>query len=129
VTLGRERRSRFNNKLMIKENEPSPTSRDELAEELENFLRKKTGPEKYRGQVGLRDVEFQIDSERAKDKGISFPLSSIEEAEACLRECACPFVVCGIRWDDGASGPGIGFAAGRLQRFHGLRDTLPGPDR
>ena len=64
-------------------NECKPVNGEALARELKRPIEWTSGPEKHRGQVGLRDVDFEVDRERAKDEGISFPLSSIEQAEVC----------------------------------------------
>jgi len=40
---------------------------------------------KYHLQVGLKDMEFDVDQEKAKKLGLSFPVSSIGEAERALQ--------------------------------------------
>ena len=72
---------------MQKELEIKPiTDQRAFVEELEARVRAMSDPEtKYQFQVGLKDVEFDIDQEKARELGLSFPVSSISEAEQALR--------------------------------------------
>ena len=70
---------------MNKELEVRPVTPTELVEELEALLEQLSDAErKYQLQAGTRDVEFAVDAERAQDAGVSFPLSSLDQAEDCL---------------------------------------------
>ena len=67
---------------MNRGNEWRPTNGETLARELKRPIEWTRGPEKYRGLVRLREMEFEIDGHRAEEAGISFPLPGIEEVEA-----------------------------------------------
>jgi len=56
-----------------------------FVEELKARAWALSNPErKYHLQVGLKDVEFDVDQEKAKKLSLSFPVSSIDEAERAL---------------------------------------------
>jgi len=73
---------------MGKEFEVQPVSDPEtFIEEIDARVQTMSNPEtKYRVQVRLKDVEFTIDEEKARELGFSLPISSIVEAEIALRE-------------------------------------------
>ena len=59
---------------MNKELEVRPVTPRELVEQLEALVEQMSDPErKYQLQVGLKDVEFEVDVERAQEYGVSFP--------------------------------------------------------
>jgi hypothetical protein len=72
---------------MGKELEVRPvTDPEAFIEELKARAWALSNPErKYHLQVGLKDVEFSVDQEKAKKLGLSFPVGSIDEAERALR--------------------------------------------
>ena len=71
---------------MSKELEVAPATPRELIEELEALIEQMSDPKRYQLKAGLRDVEFEVDWERAQESDVSLPVSSIEQAEGCLRE-------------------------------------------
>jgi len=63
-----------------------PEERQAFLDDLEARIRAAADPEtKYRYQVGLKDVEFFVDYERARELGVILPMSSIDEAEQALQ--------------------------------------------
>ena len=62
-----------------------PVTPAELVGELQDTLRK-WQENKYAFQVGLKDLDFEMDDERAESLGISIPFLSIDQAEQALRD-------------------------------------------
>lgn len=60
----------------------------ELIGELQDTLRK-WRENKYAFQVGLKDLDFDVDSERARKLGVSLPFPSVDQAEKALRNGVC----------------------------------------
>ena len=60
-------------------------SPEEFLREIDNAVRQRQ-ENKYAFQVGLEDLSFEIDEDKAKILGISVPLPSIGEAEQALRQ-------------------------------------------
>ena len=58
---------------------------DEFISELEEAVRQRR-ENKYAFQVGLKDLDFEVDQDRAKVLGISLPFQGLEQAEQALRE-------------------------------------------
>jgi hypothetical protein len=64
----------------------SPEEIDAFLDSLEASIRARMDPEaKYSFQVGLKDVEFDVNEERARALGLTLPMGSIAEAEQALR--------------------------------------------
>jgi hypothetical protein len=85
---------------MGKESEVQPiTDPGPFIEELKAQAWALSNPERtYHLQVGLKDLEFDVDQEKAKRLGLSFPVSSIDEAERALQAGAIAptrFTECG----------------------------------
>ena len=54
---------------------------------LEADARARADPEtKYTFQVGLKDLDFEVDQEKAKVQGVALPFQSVDQAERALRE-------------------------------------------
>jgi hypothetical protein len=72
---------------MSKEFEVRPvTDHEALIKDLKARARALSNPDrKYHLQVALKDVEFDVDQEKAKELGLSFPVSTIDEAERALQ--------------------------------------------
>ena len=72
---------------MGKEFEVQPVSHPKaFIEELKARAWALSNPDrKYHLQVALKDVEFSVDQEKAKKLGLSFPVSTIDEAERALQ--------------------------------------------
>jgi len=58
---------------------------EEFLRELDHAVRQRQ-ENKYAFQVGLKDLSFEIDEDKARILGISLPLPSIGEAEQALRQ-------------------------------------------
>ena len=53
---------------------------------LEASIRARTNPEtKYNFQIGLKDLEFAVAEERARELAVILPMGSIDEAEQALQ--------------------------------------------
>ena len=64
----------------------SPEEIKAFLDSLEASIQARRDPEtKYSFQIGLKDVEFEVNEERARALGISLPMGSIDEAEQALR--------------------------------------------
>jgi hypothetical protein len=60
---------------------------EELVREIEQFV-KRSRENKYAFQVGLKDVDFDIDEDRLEVLGLSLPFRSIDQAEEALAQLA-----------------------------------------
>ena len=60
---------------------------EEIIKELENAINN-ICKDKYAFQVGLNDLNFNIDEEQLKNLGIAFPFQSIDQAEDALKSGA-----------------------------------------
>ena len=58
---------------------------DEFISELEEAVRQRR-ENKYAFQVGLKDLDFELDQDRARVLGVILPFQSIDQAEGALRE-------------------------------------------
>ena len=58
---------------------------DEFISELEEAVRQRR-ENKYAFQVGLKDLDFEVDQDRARGLGVRLPFPSINQAEQALRE-------------------------------------------
>jgi hypothetical protein len=64
----------------------SPEEIRAFLDSLEASIRARMDPEtKYNFQVGLKDLEFSVDEERARELGVTLPMGSIDEAEQALQ--------------------------------------------
>ena len=64
----------------------SPEEISAFLDSLEASIQARTDPEtKYDFQIGLKDVEFAVDEEKARELGIILPMGSIDEAEHALQ--------------------------------------------
>ena len=57
---------------------------EELIRDIEDAARQHQ-ESKYAFQVGIRDLEFTIDEDRAKALGVTLPCQGIDQAEHALR--------------------------------------------
>jgi hypothetical protein len=69
----------------MSELEWQPITPEELIRELVEAARQGR-EDKYAFQVGLKDLDFEIDEDQAKALGVSLPFQSIDQAERALRE-------------------------------------------
>ncbi|MCK4978631.1 MAG: hypothetical protein KAS36_16975 [Anaerolineales bacterium] len=60
-------------------------SPEEMVREIEATL-KRCGEKKYAFQVGLKDLDFELDEDKITALGITLPFPSIDQAEQALRE-------------------------------------------
>ena len=60
-------------------------SAEEMIQEIEEFVQR-SREEKYAYQVGLKDVDFDIDQDRLEVLGLSLPFRSIDQAEGALAQ-------------------------------------------
>lgn len=59
----------------------------EIINELQGIVKQRQ-ENKYAFQVGLEDLDFEIDEEKARELGVTLPFLSIDQAERALRERA-----------------------------------------
>ena len=57
---------------------------DEMIQEIEEFVQR-SHENKYAYQVGLKDVDFDVDEDRLEVLGLTLPFRSIDQAEAAMR--------------------------------------------
>ena len=57
---------------------------EEMIQEIEEFVQR-SRENKYAYQVGLKDVDFDIDEDRLEVLGLTLPFRSIDQAEDALR--------------------------------------------
>jgi hypothetical protein len=68
------------------QNISSPVEITAFLDSLEARIQARMDPDiKYSFQVGLKDVEFAVTEERARELGVTLPMGSIDEAEQALR--------------------------------------------
>jgi hypothetical protein len=57
---------------------------EDFRREIENLIRKSC-QDKYAFQVGLRDLDFDVDEDKLEESGSTLPFRSISQAEAALK--------------------------------------------
>ena len=60
---------------------------EEMIQEIEEFVQR-SRENKYAYQVGLKDVDFDIDETRLEVLGLSLPFRSIDQAEDAMRKAS-----------------------------------------
>jgi hypothetical protein len=101
---------------------------NEIVQDIENQVRLYR-ENKYAFQTGLKDVDFDIDEQNLANMGMPIPFQSIDQAELALRSGV--IVPKQLTEEDDTQHQVLIFDSRpiRIQRFHGLRDALHGPDR
>lgn len=64
--------------------EVQPIEPEEMIREIENYVQR-SRQDKYAFQVGLKDLDFEVDNEQLQTLGLAAPFTSLDQAEYALR--------------------------------------------